>query len=102
MTPFLITPESRPSNSFADPTASKQIPTEPGRDSVKERQRVLAEHFREKMTKGSNFENTNEYRQTFFKKVTEGADKVGFPGWSSPFEDDHPSSLPKSLQHFIF
>lgn len=100
---FLITPESRP-NSFADPTASKQIPSEPGRDSsVEERQRQLACHFREKMTTDSDFENTNTYRQSFFNEVTEKADKVGFRGWSSPFEDDHPIKFAKvaSEIHFL-
>jgi len=100
VTPFLITPESRP-NSFADPTVSKQIPSERGRDSVQERQRLLAYHFRERMTKDSSLEKTNEYRQSFFKEVTEGADEVGFHGWSTPFEDDLPSSSPKSLQKFV-
>jgi hypothetical protein len=67
-------------------------------EAVKKRQNLLASRFRDKMTEGSSFEEANKYRQTFFEDVIKKADQVGFRGWSSRFEDDHPSSSPKSLQ----
>jgi len=78
--------------------ASKQIPCGPRSESVKQRQSLLAYHFRNEMTEGLSFEETNKYRQSFFDEVIEQANRVGFSGWSSPFEDDHPSSSRNSLQ----
>lgn len=98
MIPSIITPESRP-NSFAELIAEGKVYSGPKHEAVKKRQKLLASRFRKKMTKGLKLEEANEYRQTFFKEVTEQADKVGFRGWFSRFEDDHPSSSPpKSLQ----
>jgi len=77
--------------------ASKQIPSGPRSESVEQRQILLAGHFRENMTEGTSFEEANQYRQLFFEEVTEQADQVGFCGWSSPFEYDHPSSSWKPL-----
>jgi len=80
--------------------ASKPIPraSGPGSESVKQRPILLAEYFRENMTEGTSFEEANQYRQSFFEEVTKQASKVGFRGWSSPFEDDHSSSSRKPLQ----
>ena len=76
---------------------SGQIPSGPEGESVKQQQSLLVSHFRKEMTEGQTFEEANEYRQSFFHKVTKLADQMGFSGWSSPFEDNHPSSLRHSL-----
>ena len=77
---------------------SGQIPSGPEGESVKQRQSLLASHFQKEMTEGQTFEEANEYRQSFFHEVTKLANQVGFSGWSSPFEDNYPSSLQHSLQ----
>ena len=94
--PFITTPESRP-DSYAEMRVLGQIPSGPEGESVKQRQSLLASHFWKEITEGQMFEEANEYRQSFFHKVTKLANQVGFSGWSSPFEDNHPSSPRHSL-----
>lgn len=65
--------------------ARKKKPT---RETVHERQGLLAEAFRGLMTEGQRFEQVNEYRRLFFKQVTDQADKVGFHDYPSPYEGD--------------
>ena len=70
------------------PRDHSPLPDGPGGKSVKQRQSLLASHFRNEMTEGQTFEEANEYRQSFLDEVIEQANQVGFSGWSSPFEDD--------------
>ena len=83
--PFIIAPKikTRP-NSLADPTVSEQIPSGPGSENVEQRHILLAGHFCNKMTEGRNYDEANQYRQSFFEEVTRRADKVSLCGWSAP------------------
>jgi len=55
---------------------SKQIPSVPEGESVKQRQSLLASRFRNKMTEGQKLEVANQYRQSFFDKVIKQANQL--------------------------
>jgi hypothetical protein len=60
----------------------------PSEETVRKRQKLLAETFRALMTKGQTFEEVNEYRRSFFDEVIAWTQEVSFRSYSSSYEDD--------------
>jgi hypothetical protein len=64
-------------------------------EDVIDRQAKLASTFRERMTEGQSYQGPNDYREDFYKKVTQEADKVSFRAFPHFGEDD---SFPKFIE----
>jgi len=62
------------------PTSSEQSPSQPDWHAklVKRRQAILANAFRDRMTKDQGLQRPNAYRQQFYREVIELADEVSF------------------------
>ena len=78
--------------------SKKKGVTTDSEEGVIKRQARLAAEFREHMTKGQSFKSPNAYRENFYKKVIESANKVNFHDFPHSGEDNGLSSSSKKLR----
>ena len=67
-------------------------------EGVIKRQAKLAFTFRNRMTEGQSFKGSNVFREDFYNKVIESANKVNFHRFPRVGEDDSLSSLWKAVK----